>query len=208
MKYKCPFGIESSQLSIKNFEDGWEVILDGGEEAYFQTKETFLHEEENLTFEYKYVIQLAGVVDDESDDVHFFSNLFLVPLIKYIHPDIVTKIMKFCGREKAEDITVDEIIFETCCPTLCHETPNFKRQKSDDFYGWDWIEIKKVQNYLRKAYESIKLINSIRGFYLDKHENLLGNTGWDFLKELLFNADSTQLALDRYDKYIKERKLV
>ena len=100
MKYKCPFGIESSQLSIKNFEDGWEVVLDGGEEAYFQTKETFLHEEENLTFEYKYVIQLAGVVDDESDDVHFFSNLFLVPLIKHIHPDIVTKIMKFCGREK------------------------------------------------------------------------------------------------------------
>ena len=208
MTIKCPFGITSSQISAQNFEEIWDVILDGGEEAYFQTKETFLHEQEDFTFEYKYVLQLVGVIlDDESEDVKFFSNLFMVPTTKYIHPDILTKIIESYEKEKVEHITADEILFETSCPLVAKETLDLK-EKAEDWYGWDWIEIEEIKDYLIKANESIKLINGLRGFFLDKKENLLGNTGWDFLKELLFNVDSTQLALDRYDKYIKERKLV
>ena len=35
---------------------------------------------------------------------------------------------------------------------------------------------------IREAHKQILPITSLYGFYMDKRENLIGNTGWDFIK--------------------------
>ena len=41
-------------------------------------------------------------------------------------------------------------------------------------------------------------MDRLRGIYLDKFQNLIGNSGWDYLKEYINGIDATKVALDRY----------
>ena len=41
-------------------------------------------------------------------------------------------------------------------------------------------------------------MDRLRGFYLDKIQNLIGNSGWDYLNEYINGIDATKVALDRY----------
>ena len=65
---------------------------------------------------------------------------------------------------------------------------------------------KEGEEILSKAGVCIDLIDSMRGFYLDKFENGLGNTGWDFLKELVYNESSVNLAMKRFEEWKQEQE--
>ena len=44
----------------------------------------------------------------------------------------------------------------------------------------------------------VDFIDNMRGFYLDRYQNRLGSTGWDYLYDFVKDVDCFKAALDRF----------
>lgn len=195
LKIECPWEVKTNIEPKERWEEEWECIRNTDDEAFFITKQTFSHEEENLNFEYKYMIQFADnhpYAEDEEPESYI--NLFLVPLAKYFQEETIQQIRKDYELEEDIEIPLDVLLEYKQCPVLEKETNNM-------LFKEPWTKDKKVNDFLCKASISIKAINNIRKFFLDKPENALGVTGWDYLKEILWkDYNAIKETLNRYEK--------
>lgn len=149
--------------------------------ALYVSKRTFLHEEEGMTFEYKYLIQI-----DAFDGSTYYS-LHLCPTQAYLHHNIVDSIFAMCGFDEnncPNDIDFSDII-SYCGAIQMGKTYIKEGEKIDD----------EVINLIANVYETI---DGLRGFYLDRKQNMLGNNGWDKLNYFLNDEDYIKKALEAY----------
>lgn len=76
---------------------------------------------------------------------------------------------------------------------------SFAAVQKDDAY--DVLDIDIVKEKLDCAATAAEALNSIRGFLLDKPWNLIGNTGWDLLDELIEGIDLRESSKKRLEKF-------
>lgn len=167
------FGISVSALA--NANDMFDAISVDEEEVVYESKKTYAHEEEGLTFDYKYLIR--GVWCDGS----IYYGLYLVPLANSLHKDKRASVACFCGLEESEITPYD--IFSYGCAVLMG-TENVNSDVIEDVY------INEIATITGS-------IDRLRGFYLDKYQNRIGSTGWDYLEDYINGEDAVQKALNR-----------
>ena len=189
----------SSDGELAKWDDVWEGIEDTGDTIMFQTKKTFKHEDEcefgDFIFEYKYVIRITDMWQFEADEEidRFAMELLMVPLSKYVNPKFIENWEEKYGDFDRENIDVSFILDEMQCPIMKYETCNVNNNID---YG-DWYT-EELKDFLSKAWSAIKAIDRLKGFWLDRPQNRIGTTGWDYLKEFVFGVDAFQLTMDRY----------
>lgn len=203
----------SSDAELPKWDDIWELVCEFDEEIVFQTKKTYLHEDEcefgNFTFEYKYVLVCAYnedySKDTEEEQYNWYLELYMCPLIKCLNPKIIEDLVMYNGVE-LENLNLYDLILTKQCPLLEHS--KFENCDYDFVISPNFESLLSTQGeeILSKAGVCIDLIDSMRGFCLDKIENGLGNTGWDFLKELIYNEDSVNLAMKRFEEWKQEQE--
>lgn len=131
--------------------------------VFFESKETFTHEEEGLTFNYKYAIE---AVECEGK---IYYGLYLVPCADSLDRSKRGVIADFCGVDES-DITIYDIQSYGCGVLMGSE---------------DVISEEIDTTYLDKIASVCGIIDSLRGFYLDKPQNRIGTSGWDMLDDYI-----------------------
>lgn len=167
------FGI-SFDGKLTNVYDKFNEVFFESDNSFFESKQTFtLKEEDGLTFNYKYVIE--GVWCDDK----IFYTLALVPCANSLDNGMRSKVASCSGVEEDEITTYD--IFSYGCNV------SFGTKVVDSNYTnimiFDMIS------------SVVDVIDSLRGFYLDKPTNRLGTTGWELLDYFINGIDYVNKAV-------------
>lgn len=118
----------------------------------------------NTEFDYHYVINTINLME-ACGEKGFLCILYAVKTPEYLSADKLKKVSSSCGNEPNE---VD--ILDICDYGLC--------AKIED-YQFDTVE--QMETQIEKFNNELDIINMMFGFHMDKYQNRIGNTGWDFL---------------------------
>lgn len=160
------FGITFNGVPTKVNTKFNEVYFED-DNAFFESKDTFTHEDDGLTFNYKYVIEAVWC------EGKIYYSLFLVPCADSLNKGKRLSVADCCGVEE-DEISIYDICSYGC--NVCMGTEVVDNENIED-------------TYLDKVSSVYKVIDSLRGFYLDKYVNRIGNTGWDMLDDFINGND-------------------
>lgn len=172
MKHEI-FGI-STDMDIK-FDEKFEVIYDDSERMVAQSKETFTHEEDGLTFNYKYVIEVINGNEYCGTD-KYYIDLSVVPEYDSLGKQHKDSVLSLAGVDDC-DVNIFDVLSEGLSLSIgCKELPTNNTPMD---------EHEKVMSALDSIASVFETINAMRGFYFDRYVNGIGNTGWDFLNDFI-----------------------
>ena len=151
-----------------------EVLVDD-DYGYWESKETFHHEEENLNFDFKYVIEYGVSYGKQPQGCY---QLVIIPTKEFWHKSIMDAVCACSGIEPDDANIMDACAYGSIIPLGC----NHVEPMSDD-------EREPNQEVLDAIASVYQHIESLRGFYFDRPMNGLGNTGWDYLRHILHGEE-------------------
>lgn len=179
--------------------DKFEELYNDDGFAIFQSKKTYHSDDEAYKpFTYKLIIratalgQFIGESEEGHNDVHI--ELSMCPLPEFLSEKAANEIKDNMG---VDELTVYDIVECDSCLEL--ESDTVIITEDDDAY--DVLDIDIVKEKLDCAATAAEALNSIRGFLLDKPWNLIGNTGWDLLDELIEGIDLRESSKKRLEKF-------
>lgn len=175
MKYKFD-GIGMEELKDK-FKDKFEdVYTDSDEYSVYETKETFTHCEEGFTYDYKYVINIVCY------DKYCTVELYMCPIVSCLKDSIVKELLDLTGLENKEYINAMDYMSYGGFPRLSVDSIEFTDEEleSDDLITND-----KVLLLMEEATNALSAVDGLYGFYMDKYQNGLGETGWSMTEKLI-----------------------
>lgn len=189
------FGLTSSRdnISKTELEDNFDVLDDNSEMiTSYISKETYETEEDGdlKPFKYKYVIEVYEPEYNDEDDGHdgnLYVTLYMVIDPKDVHPSIYQKVTNYSDVEEA-----DYYDFQSEGFNVIFEQSEFKNGEYD------------LKEILNAAANAVDTINAMRGFWLDRYKNRLGNTGWDYIEWLINNKDLFSSAKERWEEEKEE----
>ena len=177
-------------------------LLDKFEELYnddgfviFQSKKTYHSDDEAYRpFDYKLIIratalgQFIGEGEEGHNDVYI--ELSMCPLPEFLSEKAVNEIKDCMG---VDELTVYDIVEYGRCPELESDTVVI----TDDDDAYNILDVNIAREKLDCAATVAETLSSIRGFSLDKPWNLISNTGWDLLDELIDGVDPNENIIKR-----------
>ena len=174
----------------KKLDDLFDCVRDADDEVIFATKETYEHREEGLNFDYKFVIRAENAYEltgePEYENV-WHMEMLLVPTIDSLLPKRQKDLQDMVGEDGEPNLI--DLIDEGSYVQF-----GFEAVKVDPAKGYDAVMNPKYD----EAASVVDIMNSMRGFYLDKPWNRIGSTGWDILNDLVGNGkDFISVAFDR-----------
>ena len=156
----------------QKLSDHFNEVLVDDDYGYWVSKKTFHHEEEDLTFDFKYVIEYSVAWDKKPLG---FYQLVIIPNKECWHKSILDDVLACSGIEYGDVNVMDACMHGgPVAPLGCV----FSKEVSDDAYEPD----EEVLDAIASVYEQIE---SMRGFYFDRPWNGIGTTGWDSLRHIL-----------------------
>jgi hypothetical protein len=196
------FGNWSTEQEVKGkYKELFKEIYNDDGSLTALSKEVFEHYEpdengeEKIWFKYHLGIQVTSMYsylsedEDGHDIIHF--ELFIVPLVKYLHENKLKDIVSSYGIETSE-VTLRDIIDYGGCPILEKDSIH----SSEEYY--DVTENEDVMTKLDTCAHISVAVNGTRGFALDKAWNAIGSTGWDLLHDMINGEDFIKRTLNRY----------
>lgn len=172
---------------IEGIEKTYENVYDNDTELIFDQKKLRTHEEEGLTFNYYYsvnVIDMYEATGDEGMEGKMTIELNLVLHHSSFSNDRLKKIINSVGVDSSNDLMTSDYNSEGSVVRIGYE--DFPLEEHEDF---DTVISEKV----RDAFCAAESIDGMRGFFLDKPWNRIGTCGWDTIqyymgiREKLFN---------------------
>lgn len=169
------------------------------------SKETFHHEEPDLTFDYRYAITAIDMRAAVGEGDTICIQLYLVPEPKDWCEASLRKAAVSYGWEKESR----ESILQQMRPQdaiengygvlvgrdiVAYDTSVYE----DGFY--DILDNGNAVEKINAAASIVAFYDATRGFVLDSFQNRVGTTGWDVLNECLHGKDMIQAGLDRLRK--------
>ena len=189
MKYN--FAGVSTDEHRYTLEDKFVERYNDGGEAYYVSKQTFNHVEDGLSFRYKYVIEVMDF-REFCDEDKVTVNLMIVPTLQ----SLSEKNRKSVVDQFGDDIPTFDITEDIARYGLQVALGGEEFEVDDEDSDWeDREEIRECLNGIANIFETI---NSMRGFWLDRIQNGIGNTGWDFLNDYINDQSFTEAAFNRY----------
>lgn len=155
------FGIEFN--SVVNVETKFDEVFNDCDMVFYESKETFHHDEEGLSFDYKYAI-----VGECCEGMLYYS-LYLVPCANSLGEKNRSVVASCCGLDE-EDLTIYDIWSYGCNVQFGCESEEGE-EFNDEYFS-----------LISSVFETI---NSLKGFYLDRYVNRIGNNGWDMLEDFI-----------------------
>ena len=191
MKYE--FANVSTELEDLQLDDRVENNYNDGDRWLLWSKDTYkcyLGEDEKPV-EFKLVVQaddLYGLCGDKSCKGKVEVELFLVPLAKCCNEATLKKANSDEGRP-----TDEQDLFDYGCRVL------MGRMSLDGIEDEEPLETEKVKHTVHSSVAVFSAFGGMCGFYLDRYQNRIGSTGWDYLEEWCGDgSDACTAALDRW----------
>ena len=179
------FNIESPVSQLVKIDQEFDQVrsFDNWDDTEaWMSKEVFHHDVEDDpkdNFDYRYMIEAYQCEDDGNTYYH----IYMVPCYSSLS-DKMKKNVLDCAGVEPEDIN-DRDVFDYGCMIVLDS------EKQEGEYNPETMD---------KIATVYKCIDSLRGFYLDRFQNRIGNTGWDMLAYYMNDEDFTEKALERFAK--------
>lgn len=139
------------------------------EERYFESKEVFEHIDDDFSFKYKYIIDVAERCWDRKEDFAVSLELVILPESCYD----LDGVAEFSGISE-EDVTWWDLLM------YGGHSVNF---------GTTICEESEIEETLTKIANVFESMDGLRGFFLDKAWNRIGSTGWDTILHAVLGDD-------------------
>lgn len=182
MTFKREFGGISTNIEEVDFNKHFEEYYDGDGRVVYFSKKTFRHEEEGLTFSYKYAIVVTDVGSYTGFDYDpILVELMLVPDYKDLTEENKENIKDYNGYsdgEISEGWMWMDVLDYSFAVSMCEESIDNPTEDIRD----GWINSEPIQAILENIVAVYESVDTFRGFYLDRVWNMVGTTGWDILK--------------------------
>ena len=182
MTFKREFGGISTNIEEVDFNKHFEEYYDGDGRVVYFSKKTFRHEEEGLTFSYKYAIVVTDVGSYTGFDYDpILVELMLVPDYKDLTEENKENIKDYNGYsdgEISEGWMWMDVLDYSFAVSMCEESIDNPTEDIRD----GWINSEPIQAILENIVAVYESVDTFRGFYLDIVWNMVGTTGWDILK--------------------------
>jgi len=159
----CGFKFDESQM-VKSLDEKFDTFFDDEDNAFFISKAEYEHDEEGFKFKYRYCIEVNWVDENE-----YLYSLMLVPTCESVNKEKQESVLSSGGCDEIYDV----------CSYGCNVSMCSACEKSET---WD-------EGIVTKMMSIVEVINSLRGFYLDRYVNRIGNTGWDMLDDFINGND-------------------
>ena len=190
MKYE--FGNVSTELDDFKLDDRVENNYNDGERWLLWSKDTYKCYLDETEVEFKLVVQaddLYGLCGDKSCKGKVEVELFLVPLAKCCNEAILKK-----ANDGDDRPTDEQDLFDYGCRVL------MGRVSLEGIEGDDPLETDTVKHTVHSAVAVMSCFGGLCGFYLDRYQNRIGSTGWDYLEEWCGDgSDACKAALHRWE---------
>lgn len=178
MKNKMEFdGMAIDVNNVQDVEENFEEWY--GDEVIYISKEEYTHEEEDLNFKYKYIIEVLDMeyLTGESG-VKDIVLLHLVVSPEFITKDIYNDILYTIGMEEEENYELSylDVKEHGLSVTMADEE---LEDKSEEL----------LKNKVNTIASLTKSIDGMRGFYLDKPWNAIGSNGWSTVEHMINGED-------------------
>ena len=189
MKYE--FGNVSIELDDFKLDDHVENNYNDGECWLLWSKSTYKCYLDEKEVEFKLVVQAAdlyGLCGDKRCKGKVEVELFLVPLAKYCNEATLKKANG--GDERPTD---EQDLFDYGYRIL------MGRVSLDGIKDDEPLETETVKHTVQSAVAVLSAYGGMCGYYLDRYQNRVGSTGWDYLEDWCGDGtDACKAALDRW----------
>lgn len=176
---KREFGGMITEIEDIKWEEHFEEIYDDGSSTVIlQSKETFEHREDGLNFDYKYLIEIADLIEWGSESEDIVISVFLVPSLDSLHKEHREAVT--FGLTEDDPVDYLDVYYGEGIGVPIGE-------KSTPREDIELLEIEGVVEVLKDISAVYKGLDNLRGFYLDRGWNKLGTTGWDSLQHYIHN---------------------
>lgn len=169
-----------------------EKDLDYGDTRLLWSKRNYkCYLDDDREVEFKLVVQvedLYGLCGEDSCKGQVDIEVLLVPLAKYCSE----KTLKRANTD--EDRPTDEQdLYDYGCYVV------MGRELLEGIEGDTPLDTEVVKDKIKAAVASMTFYGGTCGFSLDRYQNRIGNTGWDYLNEWCRDIDMTKVALERWE---------
>lgn len=182
MEYKHTFaGISSNGTA--NWKDEFDIVCDYGTEMIVVSKEEYKCYLGEKTINYRIGVQLESSEEFNNDNPPYVvANMYLIPAFRNLSRNNRDDIVKFVGNStidlnkygKKDDLTYyQDVISYGTTVFLASQDKNYTNKNEYD---------KNINSILNDIANTYTGITGLIGFYLDKPTNMLGMTGWDWLR--------------------------
>lgn len=161
MALKHEFGDFSFEYTPKNIEETFSLLYDNGTEVIYESKRVYEHREDDLNFDYHYLIETSDT------DNGILCSVYLVLHKASLNERVLKGVVDFCGVEKVEVNSQD--INDYGCSV---------------FLSSQMCDADSMELTLDCAASIIDSIEALFGFYLDKHINYT-DTGWSWIRKFI-----------------------
>jgi hypothetical protein len=168
-----------------------EKDLDYDETRLLWSKRTFkCYLDDDREVEFKLLVQaedLYGLCGDKSCEGQVDIEMLLVPLAKYCSEKTLKRANSDEGRQ-----TDEQDLYDYGCYVV------MGRELLKGVEGDTPLDTEVVENKIKAAVASFTAFGGMCGFYLDRYQNRIGNTGWDYLNEWVKDIDMAKVAIERW----------
>lgn len=169
-----------------------EKDLDYGETRLLWSKRNYkCYLDDDREVEFKLVVQvedLYGICGEESCKGTVDIEVLLVPLAK----DCNEKTLKKANTDEDRPTDEQDLYDYGCYVVMGRET-------IEGIEGDTPLDTEVVEDKIKAAVASMTFYGGTCGFSLDRYQNRIGSTGWDYLNEWCGNGlDACKAALDRW----------
>lgn len=169
MEYR--YGSASCQKLEKKFDDLFDTYDCDG---MWATKKTYRHSEPGLSFKYKYSFEAAEV---EAGKVMTYVKLVMLP--ESFCKEKRAGMADSCGVDE-KDLTVSDVLSNELAGVVVMERQLFEYDTYDEE---DWIGCARFRTLQDTVANVLDMLDGMRGFFIDRSQNMIGTTGWDLIKE-------------------------
>lgn len=185
MKPNREFAGVSTYEEKVNIEEHFEELYNDDGQLTLVSKKDFLHEEEGLTFKYKYLINGMDIRGFTGEmDAPVMIELVLVPSFSDLSEEARISLGETYDwdEEMADELwRYKDIADYGYGVTMGSES--FIPEEDEDLYNL--MDSKKVVELVESACAIYEAIDNMRGFYMDRPWNMIGTTGWDTIGNAL-----------------------
>lgn len=179
----------STYMEKVDFDEHFEEYYDSDDRVVYFSKKTFKHEEEDLTFNYKYAIVVTDVGSYTGDGYDpILVELVLVPSFYDLTEENKEELRESRGygdNEISEDWLWMDVLDYSYAVKMGEESIDNPSEDVRD----GWINSEPIKAILESVVAVYELIDRIRGFYLDRAWNMIGTTGWDTLRNAVLGEE-------------------
>ena len=202
MEYKHTFAGISSNGDVP-FDKEFDIVNEYDDETIAVSKNEYQCYLGSKTVNYRIAVRIQqGAELDPDYEGKMFVEVDLVPAFRSLHREKRDELIKFFGVDygdgivnygKKDDMTYySDAVQDGLSVTLAEEQYEYK-----DIADYAELET-KIMNDIANTYSCM---TGLSGFYLDRPTNMLGMTGWDWLRQYCNNVSMTTILKDLKKRY-------